>query len=574
MKKRILTFLVLLIVQIGYSQFNPYPEADTDYGNSRRTEQGTKVRLVNSEWEIDENGTHYGLWFVEDLQAMDKGATPYVYSGLNKFVLMNNLDFNKDDSYRSVSKKPEFTTGKGFTPIDLKYIENFYFEGNNKSINNLYMNNSFVVKVKKDSWGHSYNFGTSSLFVSVVSGSIYSLRITAKINININKSVNGLPIKELCVSALIGESSKSTALNIMYCNVSLSPTINSNVQTYVGGFVGSWEAKSSGSLLQFAGCYSSSAVTTNGSVSITAGGLLGDGGWGVFISYCNTWFYVNGNIVSSGGLVGSGDWVRIDKSYTEVQFSDKDKAYNMGGLIGFAEYAYIFDSYSKGHIFNESNNGTYLGMSANAGGLVGSANHTLRVYRAYSDVEINVQDPYTVGGIVGDGGKELVLDECYTLGTIVTSTFISKGVGGIVGYASRTGTRPRITKCVAFQKSIYIGQSWSSWDSTSLGRIYPYLTKYNKRGGVWGYQKVVKWNGTDNYGYKFMILNNVYFYNWAYDYKFNGGNILVLSPTNMPLKKWQTQAQWNSRNHDWKMKYDSEVPGSFRPVLIGVGEGR
>ena len=89
-----------------------------------------------------------------------------------------------------------------------------------------------------------------------------------------------------------------------------------------------------------------------------------------------------------------------------------------------------------------------------------------------------------------------------------------------------------------------------------------------------GYHKVVKWNGTDNYGYKFMILNNVYFYNWAYDYKFNGGNILVLSPTNMPLKKWQTQAQWNSRNHDWKMKYDSEVPGSFRPVLIGVGEGR
>ncbi|NQX81625.1 MAG: hypothetical protein HRT66_06495, partial [Flavobacteriaceae bacterium] len=119
-------------------------------GKSKKTEQGTKVRLVDGEWKVDEYGTHYGIWTIEDLQAMDypKYWLPHLYypdidkSDGNwwvwKFTLMKDLDFTKDSSYREPNNKPSYILGgTGFISLNIEI--GLEFEGNNKTIKNLYM---------------------------------------------------------------------------------------------------------------------------------------------------------------------------------------------------------------------------------------------------------------------------------------------------------------------------------------------------------------------------------------------------------------------------------------------------
>lgn len=102
------------------------------------------------------SGDPYLIKSIEDLIGLSNNvAAGNTYSG-KYFKLVNNLDFNNNDSYynyqdislgdlngnaETESIKTELTTGKGFLPIGgSTYKFNGIFNGNFKSINNLFIN--------------------------------------------------------------------------------------------------------------------------------------------------------------------------------------------------------------------------------------------------------------------------------------------------------------------------------------------------------------------------------------------------------------------------------------------------
>lgn len=72
----------------------------------------------------------------------------YVRGHLDKnFTLMNDLDFNDDASYLNTSNKATFTTGFGWLQMGDFYNTNFTgtFNGNNKTISNLFIDRSTIL---------------------------------------------------------------------------------------------------------------------------------------------------------------------------------------------------------------------------------------------------------------------------------------------------------------------------------------------------------------------------------------------------------------------------------------------
>lgn len=148
-----------------------------------RPAPGSQVKLDNDNWVLanDGTGTHTGIWAIEDLVRIGWGGPgdsdnddPWELG--DSYVLMTDLDFNDDNSYRSKDMhdidgdgfkddindngneeegiKIEVTTGKGFDPIGSQGEEfKGNFDGNGHTIKNLYINRTHYLGL----FGYTYS---------------------------------------------------------------------------------------------------------------------------------------------------------------------------------------------------------------------------------------------------------------------------------------------------------------------------------------------------------------------------------------------------------------------------------
>ncbi|NQX80729.1 MAG: hypothetical protein HRT66_01880, partial [Flavobacteriaceae bacterium] len=245
-----------------------------------------KVLSTNGVWEVDSNGTHIGIWKIEDLEDIKDELS-------EKYVLMNDLDFDKDEDYRDNSLKGGFTSGEGWAPI-VGFRGDF--EGNNKTISNLFINrpDNFLV----------------GLFGFIDGSNIENIGI---LNCDITgggSSVGGIPI---CVGGLVGLGHDFTIKN-SYATGDITG------DKHVGGLVGYMV----GSTMETS--YSKCTVAGNTYV----GGLVGYS----FISVIEN-SYATGDVRGTyyiGGLVGDvEDNSIINNSYATGSVTGTNY---VGGLVG------------------------------------------------------------------------------------------------------------------------------------------------------------------------------------------------------------------------------------------------
>ncbi|NQX82930.1 MAG: hypothetical protein HRT66_13195 [Flavobacteriaceae bacterium] len=218
---------------------------------------GSKVALTGGEWVLDVNGSYIGLWSVEDLQGMNSNLSA-------NYVLMNDLDFTSDASYRVSSVKTTFTTGTGFTPIGSGGANVFTgsFDGNSKVISNLlinrpsdynnglfgYANASSTIKntgiVNSNITGGANTAGLIGLSYSTISNSYYSGNITG-LGLNVGGLVGdnrGSVYRSYTSGTVVGQAGNGTGGLI---GSNSGPTISNSYSlsdvtgaSDTGGFIG------------------------------------------------------------------------------------------------------------------------------------------------------------------------------------------------------------------------------------------------------------------------------------------------------------------------------------------------
>ncbi|MBR2386925.1 hypothetical protein IKA92_06485, partial [bacterium] len=164
---------------------------------------------------------------------------------------------------------------------------------------------------------------------------------------------------------------------------------------------------------------------------------------------------------------GTGGLIGFVRSNTEISNCSSSASvlgeYNVGGLIGFSDYANIVDSYSTGNVSGHSYVGGLVGKSsddfttidscyatgditgyASVGGFLGS-DSDVKITNSYSSG--NVTGEYNACGFVGCGGTSVKTTNCYynsSNGTTDSSGAVGKeatwfnqaNTSAVVGYAT------------------------------------------------------------------------------------------------------------------------------------------
>ena len=135
-----------------------------------------------------------------------------------------------------------------------------------------------------------------------------------------------------------------------------------------------------------------------------------------------------------GGLVGSGEGVRITASYVTGDVTGEE---SVGGLVGNGTGAEITASYAMGTVIVIE---TGTGTGNNVGGLVGNGRDAI-INASYATNDVTVTETgNNVGGLVGNGEGARITDS-YAQGTVAGE----ESVGGLVG----NGEGARITDSYA-----------------------------------------------------------------------------------------------------------------------------
>lgn len=355
-----------------------------------------------------------------------------------KYVsLVKNLDFKLPLSYENAERidygdinqdgkveklLTELTTGKGWIPIGGNGHGGFCgnFNGNNKKINNLFINNANHTENTAlfGALGEGYDITTienlgvkgtiycnSTYAAGIESGHTYATK-------NIKKCYFEGNIEN--TSGMIGGivASSSYGCNIEHCYVKGSI----KCKNLAGGIIAS--AKGSGGIkVTITDCYNESIIS-NGT---TIGGIVGSGA-GASVYNC----YNKGNITGTGsnhhgigGIVGYGYKI-IENCYNIGNISGTSYT---GGIAGFSvgDNSKISRCYNMGKIVGTNCLGGILGYNYTYNGTV--------IEMCYNTNEISGNT--SIGGIGGQIGKSARLLNCYNIGSIK-----GKNISGVVGNCS------------------------------------------------------------------------------------------------------------------------------------------
>lgn len=379
---------------------------------------------------------------IEDLVRLSndvaKGKT---YAG-EYFLLTNDLDFNDASDYENANRTDfkdingingdealikELTTGSGFIPIGNGLTNSFQgiFEGNNKTIANLYINNNIVGKV-------------IGLFGDITDATISNLSVEGKIVSNV-RSVR---------SGIIGRASGTNKITNLVNYVNVSSNQN---EWDVGGIVGAnfdtleiTNVKNYGKL--------------NGGRN--TGGVVGYNKGTITLKNVENYGEITNTIaIDVGGIIGTSDNITNDNNHNGIlnmenvhnygkitnNYSGKNEN-RTGGLIGFSSGSIIIkNSHNEGEIKHSRINYDNF-ISSIVGGLVG------QIFRINNDLSENkITNSYNngniyggtyAGGIIGNiyGNTKTIINKTYNMGKIDNSnlSFVSPNLGvetsGIISY--------------------------------------------------------------------------------------------------------------------------------------------
>lgn len=360
---------------------------------------------------------------IEDLCLVGSGSNgdgnDYSISAFYK--LGENLDYANPNSYDDAHANMDILSGwdyingstvanttsggnsTGFTPIS-EYRG--VFDGNNKTIDNLYINSDADY--------------VGLIAVLNSGGTIKNLGIT---NVDIRGAGRN-------VGAIIGYND-GIEINNCYSTGSI---ISSYDGGNVGGLIGS-----SNDTFNINDSYSTAEVRGKS----TAGGVIGYGRLGMHIANC----HATGNVYGSGdvgGLMGYIASGTIENCYATGSVSDdmnkvegKDGA---GGLLGRSDKASLVNCYATGNVIGVNNTG---GLA----GIVRSGDDNSKVINCYATGNISGVD--NSGGLVGNNDK-FDIENCYAIGNVITT---GNNVGGIAGYLSNSGGS-RVVNSIAFNETL------------------------------------------------------------------------------------------------------------------------
>jgi hypothetical protein len=282
-----------------------------------------------------------------------------------------------------------FQTGAGFVPI-ADYSGNGFegtFQGNNKTISNLYINND------------------SADYVGLFGFAVGNISDLGLLNINITGGSY--------VGGLVGEFDLETISN---CFSTGSVTGNYDVGGLVGDLYGS-----------VFNSYSTTTINANGDSPSALGGLVGAleplTVWGLG-TISNS--YATGDVsgigaVNIGGLVGFADEnSSISNSYATGDISSVGQDY-VGGLTGSA-YGNISYSYSTGNVSGRDLVGGFTGYTHDSG----------IIYNSYSTGNVSGDD--YIGGFIGEIFGNI--SNSYSTGNVNGTNYIGGFIGGVFGLVS------------------------------------------------------------------------------------------------------------------------------------------
>ncbi|MDD3662787.1 MAG: peptidoglycan-binding domain-containing protein [Candidatus Pacebacteria bacterium] len=313
---------------------------------------------------------------LQDMNYHDEGGEtsyPYLNQGLY-FKLGQDIDCSMTSSWNETGEG----TGEyyGFMPIGGTYDTaegqgygaNFigHFDGNNKTISNLYINRPDFDGVGLFGYVNEINIQNLTLTDLNISGqdqtggAIGSVTSSSLLNISTSGQVTG----EENVGGLVGRTNDT---HIENSSSSSEVTGEDNV----GGLVGQNNAELPQTILN---SFSSSNVTGINNV----GGLVGENNGDTITSS-----YATGNVSLSPDYLPMALEGLESLEDTEVLIMNAPRGF--GGLVGYSENGYIVDSYATGSV---------LGLS-NAGGLIGEVNII------EENEPLTIEDSYATGNVLG-----------------------------------------------------------------------------------------------------------------------------------------------------------------------------
>ena len=333
------------------------------------------------------------------------------------YELNKSLDFNNDASYADTGNKNTWTTGSGWTPLADSDYFTATFDGNNRSITNLFIN-----RPDADYQGLFGFFGGSAaeihnvrlLNVNVTGqqyvGGLVALNYSGTVS---NSQASGTVTGDSKVGGLVGWNYSGTVSTSR-----ASSTVMGYNDSEVGGLVG----------LNYSGTISTSHATGNVTgTNVTdssggVGGLVGENNGGTIEDSYHQTGAVTGHR-EVGGLVGLNTGTIRDShatgnvTGTETTF----RSTGIGGLVGLNEGS-ISASYATGTVKGSERSGKYTG--GNTGGLVGE-NRVGTIRASYAKGTVIGED--NIGGLVGWNGS--TISSSYSTGPVMGH----REVGGLVG---------------------------------------------------------------------------------------------------------------------------------------------
>lgn len=346
-------------------------------------------------------------------------TTSYNGFGNLNFILTRNLSFKSELSYEDATRtdygdingingveslKTELTTGTGWVSIggygNTKNDGGFSgkFDGNNKKINALYINNTTESRY----CGLFGTFGTSGNNAVIKD-------LGAEGNIYCNAGA---------VGGIVGFIIYGTRIDVNNCYFS-GNIENLNTSGCTGGIIGYINRTT-----YVEQCYCKGKIVGHN----TSGGGTATGG---IIGYTNSETYMSNShneaTVSGesrvGGIVGNGGDI-ISNCYNIGAISGKS---NVGGILG----------YTAMYIENCYNAGTITSTGTDAGGIAGTmyAGDGRKIYKCYNTETGKVIGTSGIGGILGRiySSSNLTVEQCYNLADINGTTFTAGVVGSIGG---------------------------------------------------------------------------------------------------------------------------------------------
>ena len=399
-----LTVALMLVATAGLNGVSAQSAVDYDADDDGLIEIEWLEQLDAVRWDLDGDGVvddegNAERYFAAFLDAAE--VSMGCAEGCRGYELTRDLDFKSAGSYASGAVNRQWTSGNGWLPIGVGGSFDASFEGNRRTIANLYIDRSGanqpeVIGLFYVSRGNLERIVlvntdiTGTNFVGALVGGNYGDVIAC----SITGRVSGI----LDVGGLVGNNSGNL--------ISSHTTSNVAGEGNIGGLVGT----NGGSITS-----SHAMGNVSGSTSGSHGGLVGNNLGNIISSY-STGGVLDGQI--SGGLVGHNQpYGNITFSYSTGKVSE---GLNIGGLVGLNEGS-IFSSYAVGKVSRETE---YFG--GYTGGFVGENYGTIVSSYATGSVLVSGEFGYT-GGFIG-----------YNKGNVSFSYAISEVsgnnvTGGLVG---------------------------------------------------------------------------------------------------------------------------------------------